>query len=309
MSVKKSKRTRRLRPPSKSVRNQADRIYEHTVRAEVVAGDLIRRFASRIEDEHARGILFLDYKMIARALVTGDPETKSTNDHDPPEHGMWERYAYHFQNQNKRRKFFAEIGLIAKRYLGDILFCHAYPAVHRSKMAIPELFWDETLLPRRTAPHVLRQWINDSAGTRKFLTALFQHFADIHRKGSMTRRTIIAANVAYKIGWKPQKNTEILTETGDIQIGRPGCDAEEKLAFNRQASTVGRSIRRMRKADEEQWAKSNAEERDQRMADRAAVKRARLLKTARAMVINCLVRRMPRTGLLRSKRLSRRAAS
>src|SRR4030095_10309624 len=132
---------------------------------------------------------------------------------------------------------------------------------------------------RSTAPHVLRQWISDSAATRRFLTALFQHFADIHRKGSLTRRTIIAANIADYFGWKPQKITKRLCETGDVKLGQHEYKSGKKEALDREASTVGRSVRRMRRADEERRAKLNADRRDQKAADHAAVKRARLLKT------------------------------
>jgi hypothetical protein len=137
MIAKKNKRTR---PPSKSVRNQADRIFEDTVCAEVVARDLIRRFACRIEDQHARGILHLDYRMIAKALTAADPETKSDNQDDPPKHGMCERYACHFQNQNKRREFFAELDLIAKRNCRPHCFlpgtCHTARQQNRGTQAV-----------------------------------------------------------------------------------------------------------------------------------------------------------------------------
>jgi hypothetical protein len=107
---------------------------------------------------------------------------------------------------------------------------------------------------------------------------------------------MIAADAADEFGWKPQKITEVLVQTGDINLGQHEYQAEKKLVLDRAASTVGRSIRRMRKADEERRAKLTAEKRGQRTADRAALKGARLLKVARARLINCLVRRMRPAG-------------
>src|SRR5690242_16631335 len=129
---------------------------------------------------------------------------------------MWERYAYQSENQSKRRKFFAEIDQIAKKYIADTVFHQAHAALHRSKRESPTFIWDESLLPASTAPHVLRLWISDSSRTRKFLTALFRHYADVYRKGSIVRRTVTAVNTADKYGWKPLKTTEALVESGDI---------------------------------------------------------------------------------------------
>jgi hypothetical protein len=244
----------------------------------LVAGDLVRRFARQIEDESVKGVLFLDYNWIAKTLAAADPEAKSSD--DDMAHGMWERYAYHFQNQSKRRKFLSEIELIAKQYLADTVFRQAYAAVHGSKMA-PKSFWDETLLHPSTAPYVLRQWITDSARTRKFLTTLFQHFADIYRKGSIVRRAVIAVTTADRFGWRPLKITEVLVKTGDINLGEHTQRAK-KAYLRHRANTVGWSIHRMRKADEDRRAKMNTERRRERAIDRAAVKRARLLKAALA---------------------------
>jgi hypothetical protein len=278
MTAKKSKRKQR---PSNAVRRQAQRVHEYTVLAEVLSENLIRRFARRIDDGSERGALLLDYPMIVKVLAAGDPETKSAHD-GPPMHRVWERYAHHFRNQKTSRNFFAEIDRMARGYLANIVFCQVDAALHHTRPERPEFLWSAILFPRKTAPHLVRQWISDSARTRKFLTALFQHFADVHRKGSTARRAIIAANVADKFGWKPQKITKFLVQTGDISLGLHETRADRKSVLDREASTVGRSIRRMRKADEERRAKINAEKRRQRATDLAALKRARLLRAARA---------------------------
>ena len=247
MTAKKSKRKRR---PSNAVRRQARRVHEYTVLTEVLSEKLIRRFARRIDDGSERGALLLDYPMIVKALAAGDRETRGGS-LNCPQRGVWERYAHHFQNQKTRRRFFAEIDRMAKGYLANIVFCQVDAALHHTRPEGPEFLWSEILFPRKTAPHLLRQWISDSARTRKFLTALFQHFADVYRKGSTARRAIIAANVADKVGWKPQKITEFLVQTGDISLGQHEYQADRKFVLDREASTVGRSIRRMRKADKE----------------------------------------------------------
>jgi hypothetical protein len=276
MTAKKSKRKQR---PSKAVRTQAQRIHEYTVFTEVLSESLIRRFARRIDGGSERGALLLDYPIIVKVLAAGDPGTKSAHD-GPPMRGLWERYAHHFQNLKTRRNFFAEIDRMAKGYLANIVFCQVDAALHHTVPERPEFLWSEILFPRKTAPQLVRQWISDSARTQRFLTALFQHFAGVHRKGSIARRAIIAANVADKIGWKPQKITKSLVQTGDISLGQHETRADRKLVLDREASTVGRSIRRMRKADKERRAKINAEKRRQRAADRAALKAARLKKEA-----------------------------
>jgi hypothetical protein len=272
MTAKKSKRKQR---PSKADRRQAQRIHEHTVFRDVLSRNLIRRFARRIDDESVRGALLFDYGRIAKILGVGDPETTGGS-LNWPQLGVWERYAHHFQNQKTRRNFFAEIDRIAKRYVADIVFCHAVAALHNTKVELPELLWNETLLHPETAPHVLRQWISDRATTEKFITALFQHLAHLSRKGSTARRAMIAADAADESGWKPLKITEVLVQTGNINLGQHEYQADEKLVLDRAASTVGRSIRRMRKADKERRTKMNADKRRQKAADRAAEKRARL---------------------------------
>jgi hypothetical protein len=145
MTAKKSKRKQR---PSNAVRRQAQRIHENTVGREVLSQNLIRRFARRIDDKSVRGALQLDYRMIAKTLGVGDPETTGGS-LNWPERGMWARYAHHFQNQKARRNFFAEIDRIAKRYVANIVFCQADAALHKTKAELPEFLWNETLLPPR----------------------------------------------------------------------------------------------------------------------------------------------------------------
>jgi len=289
--MKTSKHKRKRRPPE-AVKRQAQRVYEHTVFTEVLAGDLIGRFARRIGDDFTRGTLLFDYRMIVKALAAGDPETKY-DPNEPPKRGMWERYAYQFQTEDRRRKLFAEIERIAKRYLANIVFCQVDASLHRTKMQPPEFIWDATLLPGRTAPYLLRQWISDSATTRKFLTALFRQFVDVSQKGSIPRRALIAAHAAGKLGldWVPREITGVLIKRGDISLGQHENPAEAKIGLDRAASTVGRAIRRMRDADEKRRAKINTERRRQRTTDRAAVKRERLLRAARADLVTCLAGR------------------
>jgi len=266
MTAKKSKRKHR---PSKAVRSQAQRIHEYTVFTEVLSENLIRRFARRIDDGSERGALLLDYPIIVTVLAAGDPETKSAPA-GPPMRGVWERYAHHFQSLKTRRNFFAEIDRMAKGYLANIVFCQVDAALHHTAPERPEFLWSEILFPRKTAPHLVRQWISDSARTQKFLTALFQHFADVHRKGSIARRAIIAANVADKFGWKPQKITKFLVQTGDISLGQHETRADRKLVLDREAATVGRSIRRMRGDLKRREAEAKRQVDLARDADRAA---------------------------------------
>src|SRR5262249_57026964 len=94
----------RKRRPSGAVRSQAQRVYKHTVFTQILAEDLIGRFARRVENEYVRGVLLLDFRIIAKALAIGDPETKS-DPKDPPKRAMWERYAHQFQTQQTRRNF------------------------------------------------------------------------------------------------------------------------------------------------------------------------------------------------------------
>jgi hypothetical protein len=286
MTAKKSNCRQR---PSKADRRQAQRIHEHAVFSEVLSENLIQRFVRRIDDESARETLLFDYRMITKTLAAGDPQTTGGS-MNWPQPSVWERYAHNFEDQKSRRIFFAEIDRSAKHYAAHSVFYQAYAVLHNTKVELPEPLWNETLLHPETAPHVLRQWINDSARTRKFLTALFQHFADVHRRGSIARRAITAANVADKFGWRPQKITKFLVQTGDISLGQHETQADRKLVLDREASTIGRFIGRLRNADKERRAEINAQKRRQRAADRAALKRARLLRAARASLVVCLAR-------------------
>jgi hypothetical protein len=231
---------------------EAQHLYEFTVGTEELAGKLISRFARNI-DSAARSAAIFDYQMITQALADGDPETRDEQYHRP-QRGMWEKYAHHFQNLDKRRSFFAAIDSNTKRFQQDIVFCQAQAALRCAEAKPPDLLWDDTLFPFQIAPHVLRQWTRDGATTRKFLIALFDHLARFHAKGSTGRRALIVADTLPKHHWKPQLIVKKLVEIGDVRLGKHKYKPDTKLSLDQQTATIGRSVLRMRVAAE-QWAK------------------------------------------------------
>ena len=129
-----------------------------------------------------------DYQIIASALASGDTETNG-GPYNGPQHRVWERFAHHFQDSEKRYDFFAAIDDRAKRFQTYMIFCQAHAALHCKQADPPDLLWDDTLLPAETAPR-LRQWTSDRVTTERFLIALFDHFARFRAKGSIGRRDL-----------------------------------------------------------------------------------------------------------------------
>jgi hypothetical protein len=269
--MKRRSKKKKRRPLSPEVRAEADRLYEHVVFNEELADKLVRRFAAGRPDGH------FDYSAIATALAVGDPETRGGPE-NWPQRAMWERYAHHFQNRTTRQRYFSKIDLIAKRYLGDIIYCQADAARRDETASVPDLLWDETFLPRRLAPHLLRQWTIDCAQLRRFLVALFDHFARFHAKGSICRRSILVAQRALEVGWKPLEHTKNLIATGDIKLGQYEQPPDQKMALDRETATVGRSIRRMRADLKRREAEAKRQRDLARDADRAAQQAANLRK-------------------------------
>lgn len=274
----KSKRREKHQRQSRKVRAEAERVHDHVIAFEQLAGKLIWRFVGKITDEITRSTALLDYQVITKALAAGDP--KSKGELDWPLRGMWERYVHHFQDSGAQRAFFAAVESITKRYLGDIILLHAHAALSGRQPQSPELFWDQKLFPRKVAPHLLRQWTSNSAATKNFLISLFNHFADFHSKGSLGRRAILASDAAFDIGWKPQEITKRLVATGDIKLGRHDYKVQTKIAFDRQAATVGRSVLRIRNEVERRRATIALAKRREKAAVRAALKQSTISKNA-----------------------------
>jgi hypothetical protein len=246
--------------------NQEQNLSEYIERTEEFAGNLIARFARTIGSAFRSAAVF-DWQMIVDALAMGDPESKG-GPYNWPQRQIWEKYAHHFQSSAKRRALFAAIESNAKRFHQDIIFCQAHAALHGKPADPPDLLWDDTLLPYETAPHLLRQWTRDRTRTQTFLTRLFHHFAGFKTKGSTGRRALILANTLAQHSWKPQLMVEKLEQTGDVRVGSHEYEVDRKLALERQAGTIGRSIRRIRGAAED-WVKK----RERRLARAPIAKR------------------------------------
>lgn len=270
--ARKSRKKSKL--PSAKVRTEAQRVYDYILAEEELAGKLIWKFAKRIRDQAQRSTVQFDYHRITKSLAGGDPDTRRAP-FNSPQHAVWERYAHHFQDARSRHKFFQTINSIAKRYLGSVLYSQANAALAGEQAQPPDdLLWDETLLPTAIAPSILRQWIQDRGMLRDFIAALFKHFHNHNGKGSVGRRAILSAQFAPKVGWKPQKLTEQLVQTEDINLGHHEYKADKKQAFDRQSATVGKSLRRIRhtvKARDEALAQ---QVKRQREADEAAARAA-----------------------------------
>ena len=248
---KAARQGRRQRLRHNKLNSEAQLLYEHTVWNEEFGGALIARFTCNIPTAF-RSTAIDDYQMIASALASGDTETNG-GPYNGPQHRVWERFAHHFQDSEKRYDFFAAIDDRAKRFQQDMIFCQAHAALHCKQADPPDLLWDDTLLPAETAPHILRQWTRDRATTERFLIALFDHFARFRAKGSIGRRGLILADTVPQHRWKPQLMVQKLEETGDVFIGKHDNKADRKLSLDQQAGTVGRSVIRMR-STARKWA-------------------------------------------------------
>lgn len=239
------KSTTRPRRLSRRDQEEIEQLNEYIVFSTELAGDLVSKFVCKVEDERIRGTVRLDLDQIAVSLAAGDPQTRDER-YQWPQEAMWRRYCQYFQDSDAEKRLFEAIDTLLMRYLPNIVFCVATGDPAAFGPDALQILWDDNLLPRRAAPHLLRQWIRDRAFTKDFLTALFSHFERIADEQSVERRKILIAQNAFAIGFKPLKQAERLMRQYSFAI--PSHDSSHnKETFQRwQAATIGRFTRRLR---------------------------------------------------------------
>ena|SRR5438132_10604710 len=246
--MKKRARRPKAAKPSIPIQTEAQRIYDQAVFGAELARDLINRFVSATSVPRQRENLRFDYQEIADSLAQGDPMSGDLESDSRaerwPKKAIFERYAHHFENRSQVI-FFNLLDAEIRACLADLVFIQSTAGLNGTEIAL-ETTWDESLLPREAAPHLIRQWCRDRTALWKFLRALFAHWRRFHRKGSTGRRAIIIAQGALKVKWKPSAHVENLVKTGDVQLGKSEYKADAKAAKDRHAAYVGRSIRRLR---------------------------------------------------------------
>jgi hypothetical protein len=242
-SRKSITRPRRL---SRRDKEEIELLNDYVVFSTELAGDLVSKFVSKLEDGGVRGTVRLDLDQIAVSLAAGDPETRG-GPSAWPQQAMWCRYRHHFADIEAKKRLFEAIDTLLMRSLPDVVYCIATgdPATFGpDALYLP---WNDDLMPKEAAPHLLRQWVRDRAHTEDFLTALFAHFERIADEQSIERRKLLIGQNAFSVGFKPFKQAERLMKLGNFFIPKQD-DLQKKEEFlHRQAATVGRFIGRLRR--------------------------------------------------------------
>ena len=207
---RKRKRTRRT-----NVR-EAEKIFSWLIGQQELAEDLIRRSAKRVKSANEAADVRLDLHLIVTILAAAQAHEK--------EHPVWEVYQQHFVGDANRQSFFLKLRQITWRLASSCLASVGDSAVDLANEL--DSTWDASLLPTRTAPHVLRLAILHPGILEFFLPRYFVLSSDLLAQRSPFRRKMrILQNVKH-FGWSAKKHTAELLKSRDVQFGSAGSDEE-----------------------------------------------------------------------------------
>jgi hypothetical protein len=204
---------------------EAEKIYEWLIFQRELAGDLIRKSAKIVEDKEEATDTRLDLEMIADVLATASkPGSKNA---------LWQEYKRHFVSDRNREKFFGELRsltrLIGSRWLVRIGEPKGKPEGDPDE-AFP---WNESLLPRNIAPHVLRVAILHPGVLENFLPRFFVQASDLWAEKSTYRRALLILQAVPSLGWSAEKHTENLMFLEALDPSEAGSEVETVKKFIR----------------------------------------------------------------------------
>jgi hypothetical protein len=204
---------------------EAEKIYEWLIFQRELAGDLIRTSLKIIDDREEAADARLDLQMIADALA-GATKPGSRN-------AVWQDYQHHFVGDRNRKKFFAELESLTRRIASASLVSIREPREGSASDSDESFHWNESLLPRDIAPHVMRVAILHPGVLEIFLPGFFVKASDLFTQKSTYRRAMLILQAVPMLGWSNAKHAENLILLGALDRLEDGSEVETVKKFIR----------------------------------------------------------------------------
>ena len=204
---------------------EAEKIYEWLIFRRELAGDLIRTSVKIVDDMEEAADARLDLQMIANALA-GATKPGSRN-------AVWQDYQHHFVGDRNRKRFFAELQRLIRRIASARLVSIREPRDGSAGDSDESFHWNESLLPRVIAPHVLRIAILHPGVLENFLPRFFVQASDFWAQKSTYRRAMLILQAVPMLGWSAEKHAKNLTLLGALDRLEDGSEVETVKKFIR----------------------------------------------------------------------------
>ena len=204
---------------------EAEKIYEWLIFQRELAGDLIRTSVKIVDDREEAADARLDLQMIAKALA-GATKPGSMN-------AVWQDYQHHFVGDRNRKRFFAELQSLTRRITSARLVSIREPRDGSANDSDESFHWNESLLPRDIAPHVLRIAILHPDVLENFLPRFFVKASDRFTQKSTYRRAMLILQAVPMLGWSNAKHAENLILLGALDRLEDGSEVETVKKFIR----------------------------------------------------------------------------
>jgi hypothetical protein len=205
-------------PSSDDNVQEAREIYAWLVSRQELAGQLIRQSTKTIKNREEAADARIDLHILAVNLAAA--QVTAT------QHATWEIYKHHFVGEGNRRKFFSKLGELTRRIASAWLATFARGPVQLSEQPDQALRWDNSLLPDRSAPHVLRLAILHPGVLEHFLPRFFTQASDLLAQKSTFRRKVRILDNVPSFGWSATKHAQALVQNGDLDLSEKGSEVE-----------------------------------------------------------------------------------
>jgi hypothetical protein len=204
---------------------EAEKIYEWLIFQREFAGDLIRTSVKLVDDMEEAADARVDLQMIANAL-TEATKPGSRN-------AVWQDYQHHFISDRNRKRFFTELLSLTRRIASARLVTIQEPSEGSASDPDESFHWNESLLPRGIAPHVLRLAILHPGVLENFLPRFFVKASDLFTQKSTYRRAMLILQAVPMLGWSDAKHAENLILLGALDRLEDGSEVETVKKFIR----------------------------------------------------------------------------
>jgi hypothetical protein len=204
---------------------EAEKIYEWLIFQRELAGHLIRTSAKIIHDKEEAADTRLDLQMIADALATVTKPGSKT--------ALWQKYQHHFVSDRNRKRFFVDLRRLTRHIASTWLVSIGEPKGKPEDDLHEAFSWNESLLPRSIAPHVLRVAILRPGVLENFLPRFFIQASDLWAEKSTYRRALLILQGVPSLGWSAEKHAENLIFLEALDPSEAGSEVETVKKFIR----------------------------------------------------------------------------
>ena len=187
---------------------EAEEIYAWLVDRQELAHALIRQSTKGIKHREEGAAARLDLHCLVVRLAAAQSSAK--------EKATWESYKHHFVGNINRQKFFDDLRKLARRISSAWLVSFSSHLIKTSDKSDEVFLWNDSLLPRESAPHVLRLAILHPGVLEYFLPRYFERASDLSAGTSTFRRAIRILDNVPKYGWSAENHTKALLDSGDM---------------------------------------------------------------------------------------------